>query len=106
MADRIAAAVWAKPRRRVGLPVGIAVFIAAVLLLSSGLSAPSRAARPGRAAVSAAQQQSINAKVTALLNRMTVAEKFGQLEMAGPDGANGTHDGNGGIGRNIRFGAT
>ena len=90
MADRVVAAVWAKPRRRVGLPVGIAVFIAAVLLLWSGLSTPSRAARPSRVAVSAAQQQSINGKVTALLNRMTVAEKFGQLEMAGPDGANGT----------------
>ncbi len=90
MADRVVAAVWAKPRRRIGLPIGAAVFVAAIVLLLSGLSSPSRAARPTRAAVTAAQRQSINAKVTALMSRMTLAEKFGQLEMAGPDGANGT----------------
>src|ERR1035437_3140447 len=33
--------------------------------------------------------QQINADVTRLISKMTVAEKFGQLEMAGPDGANG-----------------
>ena len=32
----------------------------------------------------------IGARVNALLGRMTVAEKFGQLEMAGPNGPNGT----------------
>ena len=31
----------------------------------------------------------INSDVSALLSKMTVAEKFGQLEMAAPDGANG-----------------
>jgi beta-glucosidase len=90
MADKVVAAVWAKPRRRIGLPIGLAVFVAAIVLLWSGLSNSSRAARPTRALVSAAQRQSIDAKVTALLNRMTVDEKFGQLEMAGPDGPNGT----------------
>jgi beta-glucosidase len=89
MADRVVAAVWAKPIRRIGLPVGLAVFIAAVVLLSGGLSTSSRAARATRAALSAAQQQSINGKVTALIDKMTLAEKFGQLEMAGP----GTPDG-------------
>jgi beta-glucosidase len=32
----------------------------------------------------------IDQKVNSLLAQMTLAEKFGQLEMAGPDGANGT----------------
>jgi beta-glucosidase len=31
----------------------------------------------------------INGKVNALIAKMTVQEKFGQLTMAGPDGANG-----------------
>src|SRR5204863_9958207 len=31
-----------------------------------------------------------NARVNALISRMTLAEKFGQLEMAGPNGPNGT----------------
>ena len=89
MADRIAHAVAAKPRRGIALGIGIVVFIVAVVLLASGLSNVSRAARPSRRAVSAATQQQIDAKVNALVNRMTVAEKFGQLEMSGPTGANG-----------------
>jgi beta-glucosidase len=44
----------------------------------------------GRALVAhAADQNAINGKVNTLLRQMTVAEKFGQLEMAGPDGPNG-----------------
>ena len=84
MAERITAAVWAKPRRRIWLPVGVAAFIAVVVLLASGLSTSSRAARPSRAALSAAQAQSISSKVSALISKMTVAEKVGQLTMAGP----------------------
>jgi beta-glucosidase len=90
MADRIATAVWAKPRRRIASGIGLAAFIAALVLLAGGLSAASRAARTSPAQASAAQQQTINARVTALIKRMTVAEKFGQLEMAGPNGPNGT----------------
>jgi beta-glucosidase len=94
MADRVAHMVWAKPRRRIGAGVGLAVFVVAVALLVSGLSTASNAASTSRRAkgsqATAGQQQSINAKVSALLGRMTVAEKFGQLEMAGPDGPNGT----------------
>jgi beta-glucosidase len=57
----------------------------------------------GRPALASAQQRSngesaatrqrlasIASQVDALIGKMTVAEKFGQLEMAGPDGANGT----------------
>ena len=91
MADRVAHVVWAKPRRRFGFGAGLAaVFIVVVALLASGPTTPSSAARTIRASALTANQQSINAKVNALLGRMTVAEKFGQLEMAGPDGPNGT----------------
>src|ERR1019366_1139685 len=101
MADRIVHAVWAKPRRRVGFGAGLAVFIVAVVLLASWLSAAAPAARTVRHNTrvslrakthqSSAQlsPQQINADVTRLISKMTVAEKFGQLEMAGPDGANG-----------------
>jgi beta-glucosidase len=94
MADRVVHVVWAKPRRRIAAGVGLAVFVAAVVLLVSGLSTASNAASAGRQASGtqaiASQQQSISNKVSGLLGRMTVAEKFGQLEMAGPDGPNGT----------------
>ena len=94
MADRVVHVVWAKPRRRIAAGVGLAVFVAVVALLVSGLSTTSNAASTSRQArgsqTIAAQQQSISNKVSGLLGRMTVAEKFGQLEMAGPDGANGT----------------
>ncbi len=94
MADRVARVVWAKPRRRLGAGVGIVAFVAAVALLVSGLSTASKAAPTSRKAggrqATAAQQQGINAKVNALLGKMTVAEKFGQLEMAGPSTPTGT----------------
>jgi len=90
MADRIVKVVWAKPRRRVGFGAGLAIFVAVVVLLASWLSAAAPAARTTRASALPASQQMIGAQVNALLNRMTVAEKFGQLEMAGPDGPNGT----------------
>jgi beta-glucosidase len=38
----------------------------------------------------AASLSSIDQKVNSLLSQMTLVEKFGQLEMAGPDGPNGT----------------
>jgi beta-glucosidase len=90
MADRVAHVIWAKPRRRVGFGVGLAVFVAAVALLASGLSTASPAASTNRASAVAADQQAIASKVGSLIGRMTVAEKFGQLEMAGPDGPNGS----------------
>ncbi len=95
MADRVVHIVWAKPRRRIGAGVGLAVFVAAVVLLVGGLSTASSAAPTSRQArgkqATAAQQQSINAKVDALLGRMTPAQKFGQLEMAAPAGNDPTN---------------
>ncbi len=89
MTDRIAHAVADKPRRGIGLGLGIIAFVVAVVLLAGGLSTTSRAARPSSRALTAADQQQIDSKVNALVNQMTVAEKFGQLEMSGPTGANG-----------------
>jgi beta-glucosidase len=54
-----------------------------VLALAGGSS--SAASTPG-----VASAPTIDQKVNSLLAQMTLAEKFGQLEMAGPDGANGT----------------
>ena len=102
MSEKIAAAVWVKPRRRIGFGSAVlAGIVLAVVLLAGGFSSASNAAQTtghagrsgaqaGRNAgqagqgASTAQQQQINAKVNSLLGQMTVAEKFGQLEMAGP----------------------
>jgi len=66
------------------------------VLLVSGMSGSSNAASTSRHArqpakqhaATGAQQQAISAKVNALLARMNVNEKFGQLEMAGPTSDN------------------
>ena len=94
MAERVARVVGDGPRRRFGFGTIAAAMIAAAVMLLAGVFASAPAARAfsrtPHAAASAAQQQSINSKVNSLINQMTVAEKFGQLEMAGPDGPNGT----------------
>ena len=69
----------------------VAPLAAAALLVA----VPAAGARPGQQASgsSAAMQQrlaAISAKVNGLIGRMTLAEKFGQLEMSGPTGPNGT----------------
>jgi beta-glucosidase len=94
MSKRIAAAVWVKPRRRFAAVGGSAAFVlvvaALVVALSGGSSAalttrPTHRAGNGNGSMSQAQ---INANVSGLLGKMTVAEKFGQLEMAGPTADN------------------
>jgi beta-glucosidase len=90
MADRVARAVWERPRRRFGFGAAVAVLVAVVVVLAGGLPTASHAARTTRPSAIAASQQTIAANVNSLISRMTVAEKFGQLEMAGPNGPNGT----------------
>ena len=98
MSEKFAEAVWVKPRRRFGFGAVLAAFGLAVALLVSGMSGSSNAASTTRHAqhvrrhdaASPQQQQAINAKVNRLLGQLTVAEKFGQLEMAGPSTANGS----------------
>ena len=71
----------------VGAPVAVAMLLVAV---------PAAGVRPGQlasgAARSSVQQRltSISGKVDTLIGQMTLAEKFGQLEMSGPTGPNGT----------------
>jgi beta-glucosidase len=98
VSEKFAEAVWVKPRRRFGFGAVLAAFGLAVALLVSGMSGSSNAASTTRHvqhvrrhdAASPQQQQAINAKVNRLLGQLTVAEKFGQLEMAGPSTANGS----------------
>src|SRR5664279_4027471 len=61
---------------------------ALVLFVSALATGPSSAAAAPTPAESS--QRGIDQKVDALLAKMTLPEKFGQLEMAGPDGANVT----------------
>ena len=87
--------------------LGAAALATAVALVAVPASAGPAGARPaaaGRGAALAAAQQpggalpaarrqrlaSIAGKVNGLIRRMTLAEKFGQLEMSGPTGPNGT----------------
>jgi beta-glucosidase len=63
---------------------------AAAILLVVGITAASSSTTARSATTSDNREKSIDQKVDALLAKMTLAEKFGQLEMAGPDGANGT----------------
>jgi beta-glucosidase len=93
MTDRIAAAVREEPRRGIGVLIGVAALVAAVVLLVTGLSGASASSghaerAAGHTATLSASQ--INADVNRLLGQMTVQEKFGQLEMAGPSTANGS----------------
>jgi beta-glucosidase len=76
--------------------LGVAAPLAAATLV---VAVPAAAARPGQAtqpgqpaAATSAQQRlaAISGKVGALIGKMTLAEKFGQLEMSGPTGPNGT----------------
>src|SRR5579875_2791224 len=93
MSDRIAAAVWVRPKRRFAVCSGALAFVIAVVAAVAVMSGASRATPSQRPLYGAAQpglsQAQINADVNGLLAKMTGAEKFGQLTMAGPDGPNG-----------------
>ena len=96
MSERLAEVVRDKPKRGVGVAVALAAVIAAIVLLASGASGASGAAakaqrvhHTGRTTASLSSAQ-INADVNSLLSEMTVAEKFGQLEMAGPSTPSGS----------------
>ena len=100
MSERVARVVGEGPRRRIGFGTVIGALLVAAALLLGGVFASS--APPARASSAASRQharahanptpnqQQINAKVTALIDKMTVAEKFGQLEMAGPSTPTGS----------------
>jgi beta-glucosidase len=66
--------------------------LAAVALLVAVPAAQARPGQPAAGTPGGVRQRltAISAKVDALIGRMTLAEKFGQLEMSGPTGPNGT----------------
>ncbi len=102
MAARVARAVGETPRRRIGFGTGLTLLVAVAVLLASGVfssaldaktirhNRPLASHTPSRQAGAQLSQGQIDANVSSLISRMTVAEKFGQLEMSGPQGANGT----------------
>ncbi|HEX3614946.1 MAG TPA: beta-glucosidase BglX [Solirubrobacteraceae bacterium] len=96
MAERIARAVREEPRRSFGFLIGFAALVSVGVALLLGASLTSGAAAKGRgghrrgAASASMGRAQINAKVNRLLGEMTVAEKFGQLEQAGPSTATGS----------------
>jgi beta-glucosidase len=95
MSERIASAVWVKPRRRFAFITGVVAFLAAFAVLIGAVSSDSSAAPAKRrthhhTAGSGLSQAQINSNVNRLLARMTVDEKFGQLEMAGPSTPDGS----------------
>ncbi|HZE06084.1 MAG TPA: glycoside hydrolase family 3 N-terminal domain-containing protein [Solirubrobacteraceae bacterium] len=102
MAERVARVVGETPRRRIGFGAVLGALIAVAVLIAVGVfaSAPAaHASSPPHHRHSHARrhdqgsglsQAQINARVNSLIRRMTVTEKFGQLEMSGPQGPNGT----------------
>jgi beta-glucosidase len=91
MSERVVHVVRQRSRRRFGVGAAVAALAAAVMLLAGGgSSGPSVARAAPRSAFTMRQRATVAANVNSLLGQMTVAEKFGQLEMAGPDGPNGT----------------
>jgi beta-glucosidase len=96
MSERIAAVAHGEHKRGIGFAVFAAALIAGAVLFVSGLSGTSGATAAGqgphrighgKGSLSLGQ---INANVSRLVGEMTVAEKFGQLEQAGPSTASGS----------------
>src|ERR1700753_83479 len=95
MTERVRRVAGHGSRRRVGLGTTVGALVAAGVLLVPGVFAAAPSAKtdhtpPPSPQHLTPQQQGINNQVNSLLRRMTVAEKFGQLEMSGPQGPNGT----------------
>ncbi len=95
MSERVARVVGDRPRRRIGFgSAGMAVIAALVLFIAGVFTAAPSAKTDHQQSHSqprlTPQQQGASNFVNGLLSRMTVAEKFGQLEMSGPQGPNGT----------------
>ena len=96
MAQRVGRVVGQGPRRRIGFGTAGAALIAVLVLFIAGVFAAAPSAKTDHQTQPASrtrltpQQQGASNFVNGLLSKMTVAEKFGQLEMSGPQGPNGT----------------
>jgi beta-glucosidase len=95
MAKRVGRVAGTRPRRRVGLGALVTVLIAVGALAVAGVftAAPSAKtdhnAQQSQPPLTPTQQAASNF-ANRLLSRMTVDEKFGQLEMAGPSQSDGS----------------
>jgi beta-glucosidase len=96
MAQRVGRVVGQGPRRRIGFGTAGAALIAALVLFIAGVFAAAPSAKTDHQTQTHSrprltpQEQGASNFVNGLLRKMTVAEKFGQLEMSGPQGTNGT----------------
>jgi beta-glucosidase len=96
MTQRVGRVVGDTPRRRIGFGTAGVAMIAALVLLIAGVFTAAPSAKTDHSTPAHSQsrltprQQAASNFVNGLLNRMTVAEKFGQLEMSGPQGPDGT----------------
>ncbi|HTU95244.1 MAG TPA: beta-glucosidase BglX [Solirubrobacteraceae bacterium] len=96
MTHRVGRVVGGGPRRRIGFGTAGLATIAAVLAFGAGVFTAAPSAKVDHNSQShtqshlTPQEQGASNFVNRLISRMTVAEKFGQLEMSGPQGANGT----------------
>ncbi len=90
MAKRVERVVGRRPRRRAGLGSLVAALVAAGAVFVAGVFTAAPSAKTDHTAQSHSQsgltpqEQAASNFVNGLLRKMTVAEKFGQLEMAGP----------------------
>jgi beta-glucosidase len=92
--DTMTSRLWRAGQRRTA--PGAAVSVAAGIVVSVLVAVPAsgspntRATHPAPASDTGQQLKAIASNVNGLIGRMTLAEKFGQLEMSGPTGPNGT----------------
>jgi beta-glucosidase len=96
MSERVVRVVGDTPQRRVGFGTIVAIIVAAAVTLASGVFAAAPSARTLHRSAKAPRQASsgqsnalpsqaqANRYVTQTMSKLTVAEKFGQLTMAGP----------------------
>jgi beta-glucosidase len=95
MAHRVGRVVGQGPRRRIGFGSVGAALIAAIVLLIAGVFTAAPSAKTDHARSQSQtrltpQEEGASNSVNGLLRKMTVAEKFGQLEMAGPSTPTGS----------------
>lgn len=94
MTQRVGRVVGDTPRRRIGFGTAGAAMVAALVLLLAGVFTAAPSAKTDHQSAShtrlTPQEQGASNFVNGLIDKMTVAEKFGQLEMSGPQGPNGT----------------
>jgi beta-glucosidase len=94
MAERVRRVAGDGSRGRIGLGTCVALLVTAAVMLVTGVFAAAPSAKTDHTTQTlqhlTPQQQGASNFVNGLLRRMTVAEKFGQLEMSGPQGTNGT----------------